>query len=518
MRVARKRQPHPFRQLRAIPIPVQAPIGGWNTRDSLDDMKPEDAVLLDNWFPGLGSCVIRGGTSSYATGMVGPVKTLAEFNAGGSRKFIAAANSNIWDISSAGAAVSLASGFTSDVWQWAQFDDASGGARMGLVNGSDSPRLYNGTVISAMTVSGSGLTTSTLNGIHIYKSRSYFWDDRTQDFWYSAVNALGGTLTKFPLGRLQGTGGNLMAMGTWSRDSGSGMQDLAVFILSSGDVLVYAGDNPGDAIAWSILGRYSIGAPINKRGIKKIGAELLIITKAGYVTLSSMLASGRVNETKQAISSKIRGAALAAVSAYSANFGWDIAFYPLKNMLIVNVPISATQSHQHVMNTETAAWCRFKSQNAQCWGLYNDLLYFGRPDGTVYLADNGTSDAGVEIVAEGQPAWNYLENYRSSKRATAIKPILRSTGGLPAYSINVGFDFVEVLLSVSISAITSGSSLWDVSSWDTTSWGDDYSISDAWSSVTGDGYAIGSKLRVATLTQSVEWLSTTYLCETGGVL
>lgn len=512
------RRPTANRQLRCNVVPVQAPVGGWNSRDSLDDMKPEDAVQLDNWFPGLGSCSIRNGTSSYATGLGAAVKTLAEFNAGSSRKFIAAANSRIWDISAAGAATSLASGYTSDIWQCAQFDDSSGGARMGLVNGSDAPQNYNGTAVSAMTISGTGLTPANLNGLHIYKSRSYFWDDRTQDFWYSATNALGGTMTKFPLGRLAGTGGNLLAMGTWSRDSGSGLQDLAVFVLSSGDIFVYAGDNPGDSTAWQLMNRYTVGAPISKRAIKKVGSELILVTKAGYVTLSSMLSSGRVNETKQAISSKIRGAALSAVKDYGSNFGWEIAHYPRKNWLIVNVPVSTSTFHQHVMNTETGAWCRFKAMDAQCWGNYNDLLYFGRSDGTVYLADTGISDAGTAIVAVGQPAWNYLENYRSSKRVTAIKPVLRSSDGRPAYTMNVGFDFAEVLISTSLSPAISTGSAWDVSDWDLTPWGDDYTISNIWSAVTGDGYAVGSKLQVSTITQSVEWLSTAYLYENGGAL
>ena len=45
----------------------------------------------------------------------------------------AAADGNIWDVTSAGTATSLASGFSSDRWQWAQFDDSGGGARVGLV-------------------------------------------------------------------------------------------------------------------------------------------------------------------------------------------------------------------------------------------------------------------------------------------------------------------------------------------------------------------------------------------------
>jgi hypothetical protein len=170
------------------------------------------------------------------------------------------------------------------------------------------------------------------------------------------------------------------------------------------------------------------------------------------------------------------------------------------------------------MNTETGAWCRFTSMNAQCWGLYNDFLYFGGSDGSVYLADTGTSDVGNPIVAVGQPAWNYLESYRNSKRVSAIKPVLRSTDGLPAYTINVGFDYAEVLLSSSISPAVNQGSAWDISDWDTTAWGDDYTLSDVWSSVTGMGYAAGAKLKVSTITQSIEWLSTAYLFELGGVL
>lgn len=506
------------RAQKATPVPVQSPIGGWNTRDSLDDMAPEDAVLLDNFFPGFGSCVVRSGSSSYATGLGGAVKMLAEFNAGSSRKFIAAAAGNIWNISSSGAGVSLASGFASDIWQWAQFDDSGGGARMGLVNGTSAPQIYNGTAISAMTISGTGLTATTLNGIHIYKNKSYFWDDRTQDFWYSATNALGGVVVKFPLGRVQGTGGNLIAMGTWSVDAGDGEDDKAVFILSSGDILVYTGDDPSSPSSWALTGRYAIGAPIGKRAIRKVGSDLIIVTKAGYIPLSAALQYGRLNEEQTSISSKIRGAAIEAVTLYGANFGWEICHYPRRNWFIVNVPNTASTSVQHVMNTETRAWCRFTELPAQCWGLYNDFLYFGKPDGTVWLADTGNSDGGSAIIAQGQPAWNYLSDLRHSKRATGVKPVLRTSGGAPGYTINVGFDFAEVLVSTTINPGSGSTSLWDVSEWDTTSWGDDYSISDAWSSVADDGYAISCRLKVATVSQTIEWLSTNFLVERGGII
>src|SRR5258708_2888780 len=112
---------------KAQALPFPPPVGGWNVRDALAAMPPEDAIVLDNWFPGLGSCRTRAGGTAYANTLGGQVKMLAEFNARSSRKFLAGANGNIWNISAAGAGVSLGSAFTADAWEWAQFDDASGG-------------------------------------------------------------------------------------------------------------------------------------------------------------------------------------------------------------------------------------------------------------------------------------------------------------------------------------------------------------------------------------------------------
>jgi len=507
------------RRQKSMPIAIPAPVGGWNTRDSLDQMAATDAPVMDNWFPGLGSVYTRGGSVAYANTLGGQVKTLAEFNAKGLRKFIAAANGNIWDISSSGAGVSLAAGFSVDAWNVAQFDDASGGARLGMVNGSDAPQIYDGAAVSAMTISGVGLTPSNLNGVHVYKGRSYFWDNRTQDFWYSATNALGGVLTKFPLGRVTNGGGNLMCMGTWSFDAGDGLNDMAVFVLSSGDVLVYLGDDPGTAASWSLKGRYSMGAPLSTRGIKKIGSELFIITKSGYIPLQKSLPGGRVSESKSAISDKIRGAALQATKTYGANFGWEIAHYPSQNMAIVNVPLSSSQIYQHVMNTETGAWTRFIGMNALTWSLYNDELYYGKNDGTVCKYDpTAHGDLGQAINCDAQTAWNYLGDRRRTKRATAIRPLMRTTGGALTYNVGVGFDFEPINISITQSAPTLTTSSWDLSPWDTTPWAGDYVTSNIWSSLVGDGYAVSMRLKISSSNQGVDWFATNYLCESGGVL
>jgi hypothetical protein len=502
----------------AKPFPIPSPIGGWNTRDSIADMDPTDAIVLDNWFPDLGQVVMRGGYISHATGMTGAVETLAEFNAGTARHLIAAANGNIWNATATGAATSLASGFGSNRWQTAQFDDALGGARLGLVNGTDAPQIYNGATIAAMTISGAGLTVADLDGINIYKSRSYFWDSGTQDFWYSATNALGGALTRFRLSRVQGTGGNLLAMVNWTRDGGDGVDDVACFLLTSGDVVIYQGDNPGDANAWALIGVFKVGAPISIRGARKMGSDALCITKSGYVPLTRVLSNAGVNEQKSAVSSKIRGAVTKAAQLYASNFGWEIFLYPRGNKLIVNVPQSSSQSVQHVMNTETRAWCQFRGINAFCWSLFNDQAYFGGAGGIVYKYDDATlSDAGAAISADGQQAFMHIGGKGSKKRLTAIRSLLQVTGGLSA-SIGAAFDFKSRSTMGTVTAPDVGSAAWDLATWDVDSWAEEIVNVDQWIGADGEGYAVSPSVLATSSTAKCAWLSQTMLCEVGGII
>ena len=104
---------------RALGRSTPAPTGGWNARDSLADMKPDQAVQLDNWFPQTSNVRIRRGFAQHATGVgAGAVATLIEFAAGTTRKLLAAGGGAIYDATNAGAAgAALGSGFANDRWQ-----------------------------------------------------------------------------------------------------------------------------------------------------------------------------------------------------------------------------------------------------------------------------------------------------------------------------------------------------------------------------------------------------------------
>ena len=157
---------------------VPSPIGGWNARDSVAEMNPLDAVVLNNFYPTPSQIQLRKGYTEYATGITGQVDTLMQYSGGSTSKFFAAAGSVIYDVSTTGAATSVVTGQGSDRWQYVNASTA-GGNFLTAVNGTDAALIYDGTTwvkyanistaqtISNLTSSGTTctLTTSAAHGL-----------------------------------------------------------------------------------------------------------------------------------------------------------------------------------------------------------------------------------------------------------------------------------------------------------------------------------------------------------------
>jgi len=485
-----------------------APTNGWNARDSLDSMKSEDAVFLDNWFPDTGKCVLRNGHTSHATILGGHVETLANYESGSTEKLIAAANGNIWDATSLGAASSLGSGFTNNRWQDFNMD-----GKLCLVNGADTPQQYNGS-LSNLTITGSGLTATSIIFGHSFKSRSYFIMENSASFWYSSTNTLGGATTEFDLSTIGNSGGKIMFMSTWSRDAGDGMDDFAVFVMSTGDVIVYQGSNPGDAAAWALVGVYKTGNPLSRRAYIKVGGELVLMTLDGFIPMSAIIQKGQFAKGS-VINDRIRNAVQNAAVNYSGNFGWDAIHYPRGNKVFFNIPIiTNSDSHQYVYNTTTGAWCRYRDIQANCWALFNGNIFFGG-NATVFQAENGFNDNGSDIQADAMPAFNYMGLRNSNKTFGGVMHTLASEGDLPIET-RIGVNFKTPNLDFNESNFSATGSGWDDGVWDSAEWVGGDEIIERWISTLGYGYNATARLRISTSNQSVSWYSTNYLYEKGG--
>lgn len=491
------------------PTQLPAPIKGWNTRDALDAMDPQDAVLLDNFFPDTTGVNVRNGSQSFATGMgVGPVATLANYAAGGTNKFIAGANGGFYDISSGGAVgAPLASGFASNEWQTESFL-----SRLFFCNGVDTAQVYDGT--SFANVNFTGVTLSTLIGVIQYQQRLFFWQGNSTGFWFAPLNSISGALSFYDLSAFAPRGGNLIATTTYSHDGGNGVQDFIVFVMSSGDALIFFGNDPSDATLWSLVGRYRISPPVSPRAVCNYGAEAFLTTFDDHVPLQQQLVALKLGQLPPR--SKVSSAVQAAVAANSGAFGWQALFYPRGRRLIFNVPNPDGTFNQHVCNTGVPdqPWCRFTNMNAFCWGLYKDSLYFGITGGQVWQADIGNLDGLGAVNASAQQAWNDF-NSPLRKRMTAARPLIQATGAA-GISFAVGFDYGDLNISSAV-AIGSSGSPWDTSPWDTSPWSPEATVTTAWRISGGSGVAVGVGLNVAA-TEPVSWLRTDLKFEPGATL
>lgn len=470
-------------------------VDGWNARDAQDTIKPTEALVLDNFFPSESYVQLRRGHASHATGIGGDVETLMPYESGGTSVLLAAGNGSIFDASTAGAVgTAKATGLGEDKWQYVQFKQF-----LIAVNGTDTPSKFDGSTWSTTTFTGSGLTATDLINVGMFKSRLFLVEKNTQSFWYPAVNNISGATTEFDLSPLAPNGGDLLAVGTWSVDSGSGHDDLCVFVMGGGDVIIYQGTDPGDASAWSLVGVYRVADPIGYRCLLNLGSDLIIITEDGYVPISRIIGEG--DRSGAAITDKIRSAVVAAARSQSATWGWQAVYYPRGSMALFNYPTSTGTYQQHVLNTNTGAWCRFRGMNALCWATHDGDLYFGGTGGVVYQADTGTDDAGTDIDGDLKTGFHSF-GQPVLKRFTMIRPEVAAEGALPL-AVDFSVDFKEVPTPYTPSTSTSSGSPWNTSPWNTSPWTQSTSMAETWHTAGKIGGNASVRVRTQTRYQSV---------------
>lgn len=489
---------------------VEAPVGGWNTRDSVDNLSADEAIILDNIIPDMGKVRVRNGfvehtdSDDLTVHTPGPVESLMIYKAGGVEKMLAADGGEIYDVSTAAApaAITGGTGFSSNRWQYVNFE-----AKMGMVNdhASDAPQVYNGSTISAMTISGSGLTVNNIIGIHVFKNRTWVWEKNKQDVWYSALNALGGTMTKFPLSYLGNFGGDLIAMLTWTHDGGSGIDDYCVFIMSSGEAIVYQGSSPAATGDFALVGIYQIGNPINIRGFTKFGGDIIAMTYLDFSTIGQLLQGVEANTSP----SKVVGAVREVVDSYKNNWGWQAIVYPSDKLLIFNIPVTTNSVYyQFVMNLATKAWCRFKGINANTFAVYKNNLYGGFANGIVNEVLIGLNDSGSAINAEVQTAWNDF-GINERKHFIAVKNYMKLSDEI-ALDIYTQVDFDNFASYPFPSPLAASGTAWG-SPWGSP-WGGSSFIKSDLQVVNNNGVSVSMKMLMS-LKQQVEWYGSYWLIE-----
>jgi hypothetical protein len=504
---------------------VPAPVGGLNARDSIASMPPTDAVAMSNWFPSTSSLIVRNGSSNWATGLSGWVETLACFSpSSGSRQLFAAAGGNIYNATSTGAiGAPVVTGNTSNRWQYVNFGNPAG-SWLYMVNGQDSPRLYNGTTWQAVTATSSpisitGITDplASLVTVTSFKSRLYFIAQNTFHVWYLPVNGVGGAAQLFDMSSLFKLGGYLMAAFPWSLDTVAGPQDYMAFLSSEGECIVYQGYDPTQVGSWSQLGTFRLGRPVGRRCFCKVGSDVSVICADGLIPLSQELLTDR-SQQGIATTDKIRNAILSDFQSYNQNFGWQVILHPIGSKLIVNVPqLTDTTQYQYVMNTITGSWTVFNGWNGACFELMGDQLFYGGLN-TVVWCDTGDTDNGAPITTLLAPAYSYFGAPGQNKQFTMVRPTFSSSGNISiSVALSVDYRVVSPNSSLPIPA-NSGNAQWNVALWNVSYWAQSAVIRLGWETISGVGYAASLNMRTLSNISNVSLIAIDYTYQMGGIL
>ena len=498
-----------------------APVGGWNARDALSDMKPTDAIFLENWYPRPSYVEIRGGYASHATGLTGNGKTLMTYNAmTGTNAMFCSTSSGIYNVTSSGAVGASVLARTNGKHQWLMFGDGTNNWLIGC-NGVDKPCYYDGTTWTAVdgvtSPALTGLTTTKIIGVAESKGRLFFIEKDTLSFWYLAAGTAGGALTEFDLSSYAKRGGYLMAVSNWTVDAGNGPDDQVVFYTSEGEVIVYSGTNPGAAANWTLVGAFFVGRPLGRRCMAKLGGDLLLLTENGAFPMSAALQSATI-DYKMALSFKIEQAFTDAARSYQSVFGWEPVVYPAQAALIVNVPHAEDGTHeQYVMNTITKAWCKFTEWDAETFGILNGQLYFARGT-TVQKAWTGFIDGVDSIIAYGKQAFNYFNKRNQLKKFTLYQPVLATSGPL-SFLTGLDVDYRDENISSTATYSTVSGALWGQALWGQGYWASSLEVVQQWTGpASWPGYCAAAKVKISTNKLQVQWMASTMMYETGGGL
>jgi hypothetical protein len=495
---------------------IPAPTAGLNARDPIANMKSDEAVIMDNYFPSPASVENRNGSITHATGLSGSVDTLCVYNNGITSELFGIASGNIYEATSSGiVGAPVVSGLSNSKFQYINFGTA-GSYTLMLVNGLDKMQLYDGTSwrVDGDTSSVTGFDTADAIGINNFKNRVWFIQKESMLAWYLPVSSLGGAANSIDLSGIFKLGGYLMAMGNWTIDNAAGIDDYACFITSEGEVALYKGTDPSTAATWALVGTFRMGRPLGRRCMCKAGADVLVLTTDGAFPLSKALLTDR-SQINLAATDKISNLINADTKAYFNNFGWQPIIYPEGTKLIINVPqLEGVTSIQYVMNTQHGAWCRFTGWNANCFEVMDNILFYGT-DGKIVQADIGLEDEGNEVTGYIQQAFDFFGSKGLQKFFKMARPIFQSEAFVfPTVRMNVDFDLT---LRTALQSNTVGPGAeWDVAEWDVAEWTIGDVVSKDWNAITGIGISGGLNISTQYKGVKFKWISTDVIYEVGG--
>lgn len=446
--------------------------GGINQNEAIDQFPEIYARNLINLYPNGSKLELRKGISVEWTADAASVDTLASLALlDGTHDMVAACNDAFYLQNGTGSTdITGSTTPTSDTWQWMSFRNI-----LYFCNGEDTMQTYNGTGTMADSTYTGGATPAldTLTYPFSYKNRAYFIAGSS--LWYGSDRATGASaLVEFPLDAELSLGGFLVAGGSWTNNHGESGRDLLWAYSSEGEIVFYSGEDPGDT-AWARVAKYPIGEPLSRRCVIPVENDTWLITSQGIVSIASLFSLSSI-EAEEAISTNINPLIRRQALTYPFDTRWSGVFDKAKRRVVINMPISTTNTQHVIYNLEKKAWTIFKYTPT---GTSNNLVvqdrvvYTGSTTGIIYEMESGLSDADNNINFEILGGYNFYGSRQQFKHFKDIVPILRTT--IPNFTLQIGIDINFQQTSEYATITTPESepdtySEWDLAEWDDGPW------------------------------------------------
>jgi len=339
--------------------------------------------------------------------------------------------------------------------------------------------------------------------VAVWGSRVWLVERDTSRAYYLDVNSIYGTATSFDFGSKMQKGGPLVGLWSWSYDGGSGLDALLVAISTAGDVVIYRGSDPTDALTFGLKGSwFAGGVPKGRRIATDTGGDLFVASVLGLLPLSRLVVGGEELNQGEYATSKIAPVFSRLTSLYAGNKGWGIYVHPTDNVLLVTVPVAEGEaSEQLAMSLTTKGWFPYADLPIVSAAVWSRELYFGTSDGRVCRNVGGVDDVKLDDSTDFDPIdWSLLTAFQNlgngaNKQIVMVRPVLLSETPDANVRAEARYDYAQTELADSAEVGGGGDGTWDGSAWDSSTWAPDYQAKQAVVGATGMGRAVAVALR-----------------------
>lgn len=374
---------------------------------------------------------------------------------------------------------------------------------------------------AASSVTITNVATSALSQVWLFKERLFFVEKGTMSAWYLPVESIGGAASEIDLGSVFSKGGKLMFGATWSLDSGSGLDDVCIFVSDQGEIAVYEGTDPASASTWALVGVYEIGKPLDKHSWFKAGGDLAVMTEDGIVPVSEALRKDRGALQAVALTYPIEDAWRNAVLNRTGSDSLSVALWQSGTILLVGTSLKTSGGLKisFVANSRTGAWARVTGWDVRCQVVANDQLYVADSSGKIFAADSGGNDDGVAFTGIYVPKFSTADALRS---ANASGVTYRAPDRL-VMNLGALSDYQTGNLSIPEAFSYDAGATWGTGVWGEFVWGGNNAQNTytEWQAAYSNGYALSPYVAITsnqTTKPAFELLATRLRYETGYAL